>query len=326
MDILTRYRGELINGMTALLGEPPPSPIADMCRYQVGLVDANGLSQKTMGKMIRPALCLAVCDALGGRREECVPAALAIELLHRTSLVFDDIQDHSPERNHRPTLWRVWGTDQALNGGLALSCFARLALHVNGDGSPPEVHRVLEWAVIDLCRGQYMDLHFQTLTPSLEEYLEMVRLKTGVLLGTACEVGALVAGADGKRAEARRFGESLGVAFQMWDDYLGVWGSTESLGKVPSDLVERKRSLPVVLAIRANPDEVGRLLGISRENRLVPSALYQLLDRMAIREVACAEAVEASRVAVENLRALDLDSSWQEEIQGLAEFVVAREA
>jgi len=95
--------------------------------------------------------------------------------------------------------------------------------------------------VIDLCRGQYMDIHFQTLMPSLEEYLEMVRLKTGVLLGTACEIGALVV----------------------------VWGSEESLGKVPSDLKERKRSLPVALAIRENPEEVGRLLGISRENRLV---------------------------------------------------------
>jgi len=313
MDILTRYRGELINGMTALLGGgPPSSPIDDMCRYQVGL-DANGV-----GKMVRSALCLAVCDALGGRREKCVPAALAIELVHRTSLVFDDIQDHSPERNHRPTLWRVWGQGQALNGGLALSCFARLALHA-GDSSP-EVHRLLEWTVIDLCRGQYMDLRFQDLIPSLEEYLEMVRLKTGVLLGTACEVGALVAGAEGKRAEARRFGESMGVAFQLWDDYLGVWGSVESLGKVPGDLQERKRSLPVVLAIRANPEEVCRLLQDGED----PGQLQELLDRMAIREAAKAEALSASREAVENLRALDLASPWQEEIQGLAEFVVAR--
>ena len=330
MNILTRYRETLIQKLDELLGGPPPemgghSPILAMCRYHVGLALADGSPRSAGGKMVRPALCLAMYESLATDHwGACVPVALAIELVHRTSLIYDDIQDHSPRRNHLPTVWTTWGVDQALNAGLALSCYARLALS-GLDHGYVETHRLLEQTVIELCQGQYRDIEFQQRTPSLDEYLEMVRLKTGVLMGTACEVGALVAGADGKRAEARRFGESVGVAFQLWDDYLGVWGSEEALGKVPSDLKERKRSLPVVLAIRENSGEICRLLKAHPENQVVPRALKEVLDRMGIREVACAQVVEATRMAMENLWALDLDSSWQEAFQFLVGFVGERD-
>jgi geranylgeranyl diphosphate synthase type I len=119
----------------------------------------------------------------------------------------------------------VWGVDQAINAGLALSCYARLALHGMlergvSPGTFLEIQRLLERTVIDLCRGQYLDIHYQSELPTLEQYLEMVRLKTGVLLGAACETGALVAGAREMRTPARKFGEALGIGFQLRDDYL----------------------------------------------------------------------------------------------------------
>jgi geranylgeranyl diphosphate synthase type I len=150
--------------------------------------------------------------------------------------------------------------EQAINAGLALSCYARLALHGMVErGVPPrtflEVQRLLEQTVIDLCKGQYMDIHYQQARspdsiPTVDEYLEMVRLKTGVLLGTSCEVGALVADAVEKRVAARQFGEALGIAFQFQDDILGVWGDVEGMGKAATDLVDRKWGLPLVLAMQ----------------------------------------------------------------------------
>ena len=199
MEILNRYRKDLVAAMDSLVGEPvlslpkgPPSPILTMCRYHLGLAEADGTPRgDAAGKMLRPALCLAVCEALGGDIHKCLPAALSLELVHRSSLIFDDIQDRSPQRNHRPTTWGVWGVDQAINAGLSLSCYARLALHgLPEQGVSPgtflEVQRLLEHTVIDLCRGQHLDIHFQQAlsqeyVPNLVDYIDMVLLITGFL-------------------------------------------------------------------------------------------------------------------------------------------------
>ncbi len=252
MEILNRYREPLALAMDSLLGGPP-SPILTMCRYHLGLADVDGTpSPAAAGKMLRPALCLALCEALGGDVRQCLPAALSLEITHRASLVFDDIQDRSPQRNHRPTVWGVWGVDQAINAGLALTCYARLALHgMAGEGVSQGailgVHRLLEETVLELCRGQHLDLHYRTERPSLEQYLEMVRLKTGVLLGAACETATLVAGSPDKRVAARSFGEALGVGFQLRDDYLGAWGDPQQMGKAADDLKDHEWSLPVLV-------------------------------------------------------------------------------
>lgn len=284
MEILTRHRASLLEALEELLKcHPSPSPLLTMCRYHMGLADVEGKpTPGGAGKMLRPALCLEVCEALGGDFHQCLPPALALELIHRTSLVFDDIQDNSPERNHQATVWDVWGVDQALNAGLTLSAYSRLAFHgMLAAGSPAEltlrVDDLLERGVIDLCRGQYMDLHFQRVPPSLEEYMEMVRLKTGVLMGLSCEVGALVAGQSPEvQKEAQAFGETLGVAFQLQDDVLGVWGEAGETGKVANDLEERKWGLPAVLAMREDPS-VARYLATSSEDHEATEELRDLL-------------------------------------------------
>jgi geranylgeranyl pyrophosphate synthase len=117
-------------------------------------------------------------------------------------------------------------------------------------GTILEVHHLLEKTVLDLCRGQHLDLHYRTERPSLEQYLEMVRLKTGVLIGAACEIGAFVAGAPEKRAAARQFGEALGVGFQLRDDYLGAWGNPQEMGKDADDFKDGKWSLPLLVGAR----------------------------------------------------------------------------
>ena len=328
MEILLKFRPQLIEAMDRLL-QAPQSPVLEMCRYHLGLanVDANDAA----GKMLRGSLCLALSGGLGGDVHRTLPAALSVELVHRTSLVFDDMQDDSGERNHQPTVWKRWGRDQAMNVGLALSCYARLALQ--GTCSTchyphpyRRVQRALETAVIDLCHGQYLDLEFRKSLPSLEEYRRMVRLKTGVLLGAACRVAAIIAGHDDQViARATMFGELLGIAFQMRDDNLGVWGEAEVMGKLPEDLVERKRGLPLVLAIRSFPDAAAALLtpsGIVHDN----GALRHLVDAPGLREEAERLAHTAAEEAVWNLEQLPLEVETRRRLTELADFAVERVA
>ncbi len=265
MEILSRYREPLTQAMDSLVGGPP-SPILNMCRYHLGLSDGDGAPTGAVaGKMLRPALCLAMCEALDGDVRQCLPAALSLETIHRSSLVFDDIQDRSSQRNHRPTIWGLWGADQALNAGLALSCYARLSLLGMPErgvslGTSLEIQRLLEHTAIDLCRGQYLDLLYRTERPSLEQYLEMVRLKTGVLLGIACEVGVMVAGDDDRRQAARQFGEALGIAFQLQDDVLGAWGDPAVTGKAADDLQRGLSAVGLIRACDGAPATVYRLV------------------------------------------------------------------
>ena len=249
--------------------------------------------------------------------------------------MFDDIQDRSSQRNHRPTVWELWGVDQGINVGLSLSCYSRLALHqMLEEGVPPrtvlEVHQLLEETAVDLCRGQYLDLDFRDRIPSLEEYREMVRLKTGVLLGTACQVGALVAGhCQEVQEKARVLGETLGVAFQFRDDYLGVWGEASRLGKVPDDLEERKRGLPLVLGLETarSGSETPCMEGLLVEHpgdAQATADLYTLLVELGVRDRADAlirDAAEAARLA---LIKLPMPAGQRSAFEGLVGFVVAR--
>lgn len=275
-------------------GVPPSlSPLETMYWYQMGFCTPEGkLVDFPRGKYMRPTLCLLMCSGLGGDPLKALPAAASLELIHRTSLIFDDIQDQGTERNNQPTVPFLWGDKQAINAGLALSAMARLALqrmfssgpssglpvedleYLKGATPPvalqsspviPQcalgVWRAMEKAVLAICYGQYLDLSFQTSQKvSLKDYLTMIKGKTGALFGAACEVGAIVASADKELSpevvpKARDFGRALGMAFQMHDDYLGIWGDEGEVGKTANDLMERKRSMPVVLAIEHFPDE-----------------------------------------------------------------------
>lgn len=271
---LESFRAAVENEIKSCLigGGSPVFGLEAMNAYHMGLADQQGnLQSSSKGKYLRPLFCLAICAGLDGEPEKAVPAAASLELAHRTSLIFDDIQDAGKERNGQPTVWTVWGVNQAINAGLALSCHARLAVHRGLQrGIPPEtalrISSVLENAVINLCQGQFLDISFgDTVNVTVEDYLRMVRGKTGALFGAACEVGALCAGVDSPIQErAREFGNAMGIAFQMHDDYLGIWGDENTVGKTANDLTEKKRSLPVVLALQKHPQRMGRWLQLKK--------------------------------------------------------------
>lgn len=243
-----------------------------LCEYQMGFRDESGEPRESGdGKLVRPLLCLTICEALGGESRLMIPAAASIEIVHRTSLIFDDIQDNGKERNGKPTAWSIWGQKQAINAGLTLSSYARLALYRLG--YPPEdiklMQTVLEKAVLDLCWGQYRDVEAadEGLNISLDSYIEIIDGKTAALFRAACHVGAIGAMTGRpKQGIAAALGTSIGILFQMHDDYLGVWGNEAKVGKTANDLVENKLSLPVVLAMEKDP-KVADLRGRPEELR-----------------------------------------------------------
>lgn len=237
-------------------------PFFGMMQYHMGWRDeelrsVNGNS----GKRIRPLLCLLACEAAGGDWQQAVPAGAAIEILHNFSLVHDDIQDASPTRRGRATLWTLWGQAQAINTGDAMFALAHLALNRLADrgvAASTIVHafRRFDETCLALTNGQYADMSFETQeVVNVDQYLAMITGKTAVLVALCCELGALVAQASPSIVDNyANFGLNIGLAFQIHDDILGIWGDEKVTGKsAATDIITRKKTLPVLFGLENHP-------------------------------------------------------------------------
>jgi len=229
-----------------------------MMQYHMGWVDASfDPISAPSGKRIRPMLCLLACAAAGGDPRMALPAAAGLELLHNFSLIHDDIEDYSPNRRHRPTVWRLYGMPQACNAGDGMFSLAHLALHRLVDlGAETrivlEALRLFDETCLSLTEGQYLDMAFESRTDVTEaEYFRMIAGKTGALLAASLQIGAVVAGAPAEQVGLyHAFGAAMGRAFQLRDDILGIWGDEAITGKsVAGDILSKKKSLPIILAL-----------------------------------------------------------------------------
>ena len=227
----------------------------EMLTYHMGWT-GEGAGPEASGKRVRPLLLLLSAASCGADWRPCLPAAAAVELLHNFSLVHDDIQDNSEKRRNRPTLWKLRGLAQAINAGDGLLVLSNLAITdliaSYPSGTVVRAAQLLHSTCLDLTRGQYLDISYATRTDlSEEDYWPMVSGKTAALLAACCALGALLGGADESTQEAyRSFGHYLGLAFKVQDDILGIWGDEALTGKSSaSDLVEGKKSLPVLLGL-----------------------------------------------------------------------------
>jgi geranylgeranyl diphosphate synthase type I len=253
-ELLYRYR-EAIELEVQRSFPASDSPVDEMLRYQLGW---TGGGRPELGKCLRPSLCLQACEAFGGDVKSCLPAAVAIELVHNFSLIHDDIEDGDELRHHRPTLWRVYGRDQAVVGGIALWTAAYQTLNRSSEHGLSaarvlDARRVLNDACLEMIEGQHQDLSYELRTDvTLPEYIEMIGRKSGALFGASLRIGALVAGADVESQELfATFGRQLGLAFQIRDDILGIWGEGTATGKpVGADIHRKKKSLPIVQAFQ----------------------------------------------------------------------------
>jgi geranylgeranyl diphosphate synthase type I len=227
-----------------------------MMAYHMGW-EGEGAGEHARGKRIRPLLTLLVAASAGGEPRIALPAACAIELIHNFSLIHDDIEDNSLHRRGRPTVWNIWGIAQATNTGDAMFILAHLELlrlrKYLPDTLVLDAAEILQKTCLHLTQGQYLDISYERRTDLTEaDYWIMIHGKTGALLSTSAELGALTASApEPIRMAYKKFGLSLGLAFQVKDDLLGIWGDSNMIGKsTSSDLVNRKKSLPILFGLQ----------------------------------------------------------------------------
>ena len=254
---LARIESEL-QRQVARLDNPRTKPFHEMITYHMGWT-GEGAGPEATGKRIRPLLlllCTAACEA---DWEPALPAAAAVELVHNFSLVHDDIQDNSDKRRGRSTVWVKWGAPMAINVGDALFVMSNQAIMDLKENYPAETvvraAEILHNTCLDLTRGQFLDMSYEERNDlGVDDYWPMVAGKTAALLSACCHIGALLGGADEAKQQAyRSFGHYLGLAFQVQDDILGIWGNEATTGKsATSDLVEGKNSLPVLAGLSAN--------------------------------------------------------------------------
>ncbi len=239
----------------AQLDEPRNRQFYEMLTYHMGWT-GEGAGPDATGKRIRPMVVLLVVASRKPEWLHASPAAAAIELVHNFSLVHDDIQDNSDKRRGRTTVWKKWDMPQAINVGDALFVISNQAiLDLAKNYSANMVVRaagVLHNACLDLTRGQYLDMAYENRNDlSIEDYWKMIEGKTAALLSACTQIGAILGGADDEAIDQYRiFGRDLGLAFQVQDDILGIWGNEALTGKsTTSDLVEGKNSLPILYGI-----------------------------------------------------------------------------
>ena len=263
----TSYRRPVQVELRRIVETCPPA-LGNILRYHMGWQDEHGrLCSRESGKFIRSTLCLLSCQAVGGDTSQTVPAAAAVELIHNFSLIHDDVEDVSHERHHRPTVWKLWGESQAINAGDAMFTLAYLALfRLEEKGIPDEKIvtsiRLLTQACLELCEGQYLDVEYADAPDiTVEAYLDMAAKKTGALFGTSTCLGAYLGSEDGKLVDSfRLFGRELGLAFQICDDVLGIWGAQKRTGKSATDISQKKKTLPVVYGLHNSDGETRKRL------------------------------------------------------------------
>ena len=314
-------------------GDPSTVGVYEMIRYHLGLDGSEG----PRGKRMRPLLGLLAYASIAGEHARALPGAAAVELGHNFSLVHDDIEDGDVERRHRATLWALHGIPQAINTGDLIFSLSRVALHRLtdlgfSDSKVLRLMRLYDETCVLLCEGQYIDIATSASDEpmTVELYFDMIGRKTAALISGSIEAGALLATDDEDViARYRRFGWALGLAFQLNDDLLGIWGQEQKTGKVPTDIARHKKTLPVLYAFQhANAADrerlaalhalAGAVRGPDRRDRRPSSSARARRTSRAPRRSAGATSASAE------LDGLDVvDSAARDRLRGIIHSVIS---
>ncbi len=292
---------DLMFHSTVEIGELSPL-LAGMIRYHFGWADRDLApiepSSIDRGKRIRPRLAILAARAAGGSVGSALPLAAAIELLHNFTLVHDDIQDQSPLRRHRETVWSLWGTAQAINTGDAIyAASRRMVLRIGHSGLEPgrvtAIASEFDRVAIEIVAGQVADIELEGgRAASVDDYLSMIAKKTAAIVRFSAWSGAEVGGANAEQSSLfAEFGKSLGLGFQIRDDVLGIWGATEQTGKLAADDIRRrKQSLPLILlrnrAAESHLNELSHIYGGEEITEADVDRVLRLMEQYEVRHEA----------------------------------------
>jgi geranylgeranyl diphosphate synthase type I len=332
-----RYRADIDDALRAGLSRGD-IPVYDMLRYYMGWVDVDGNPcEATQGKALRPTLCLFGCEAVGGSAGSALPAAVALEFIHNCSLVHDDIQDEDETRHHRLTLWAAWDVPRALQAGNVLRVVADRALERLLDGGMDYgqavgIARMLTGAYLDMIEGQWLDISYEGRRDiAIDDYMVMISKKTGSLIRCSLDMGVAIGTTDEAAIRAfRSFGRSVGYAFQIRDDSLGVWGEEEATGKpVGADIRRKKNSLPIVYTMAradgADRRELERVYGKDGLDDGDVSIVLDVMERVDARGFSQRLAERHCASALDAVAGVEMAATVREEIEELVQFLLVRE-
>lgn len=281
------------------------------------------------GKRLRPVLVLMTVDAFGGRADEAMRPALGMELFHNFTLLHDDVMDNSATRRNRPSVYSKYGANAAILSGDTMLGLAQELICRVPDAALRRVMDVFNRMAIEVYEGQALDMEFETrndVTP--DEYVEMIRLKTGALLGACAEIGGILAGCDEKVcAKLHAYGENLGIAFQIEDDWLDTFGDAATFGKpIGGDINNCKKTFLLLSALGQQTAEADAL----REAMKLPAgdtrvrAVTKIYQKMGIDALCARETASYTSAALKALKKTTLDDTRREAFRALAEKLTGR--
>jgi geranylgeranyl diphosphate synthase type II len=285
------------------------------------------------GKRMRPVLVLISTELFGGNVLKALDAAIGIELFHNFTLMHDDIMDKAPLRRGNPTVHVKWNESAAILSGDVMFVEAYKLMIKVEDSILRKVLDIFSDTASGVCQGQQADMNFEKRDDvGLEEYIEMIRLKTAVLLAGSMQIGAIIGGAEQEQADLLyEFGENLGLAFQLQDDILDVYGDPEKFGKqVGGDILADKKTFLLIkareLAIGETALELDRWLNHSDflpENKV--NAITSIYNSIGVRKLAEAEMENYVLKALNALDKIAVDNTRKELLRGFAEHLLIRE-
>jgi len=272
------------------------------------------------GKRIRPLLVMLSAKSFGKTINDALPAAAAIEIFHNFTLLHDDIMDEAPLRRGKPTVHHKWDENTAILSGDTMLVLAYKMLEAYEGTVYKQLNTLLNQTAVEVCEGQQMDMDFESRKDvSIEEYIEMIRLKTAVLLGAALKFGGIIAGASASDLEnISTFGIKLGLAFQIQDDFLDTFGNSQSFGKrIGGDILDRKKTFLYITALQnANKEDKEKFLNLYQDKTLNNTQLIdetiQLFNKYEVNKIA---KEQINRYTQESLAALQQTSLPEEEKQ-----------
>jgi geranylgeranyl diphosphate synthase type II len=285
------------------------------------------------GKRVRPLLTLIGCDLFNGDIHEAIHAANTVELFHNFSLIHDDIMDNAPLRRGKETVHEKWNHNIGILSGDAMLVMAYKELAKCKPEHLPQLLALFNQTAIEVCEGQQLDMNFETMNEvSIDSYVNMITLKTAVLLGCSLQMGAIIAGADLETQEhIYNFGKEIGIAFQLKDDILDVYGNTDKVGKQSGgDIISNKKTFLLLKSLElANTSQRMELDNwISKtdfdKNEKV-SAVKSIYNQLGIFELSEAEVNRHYESALKNLEWISCDSYKKANLLHFAEALMGRE-
>ncbi len=286
------------------------------------------------GKRIRPGLLLLANDLFNGKPEKAINAALAIEVFHNFTLVHDDIMDNAPIRRGKPTVFKKWDVNTAILSGDVMLVEAYQLLAACEASVLPELLKLFNKTAVEVCEGQQYDMLFEKAADvTIDNYLKMIELKTAVLLGTSLKMGAIIAGAS--KSDAKHFyefGKNIGVAFQLMDDILDVYGNPEKFGKqVGGDILANKKTYLLLktmeLANGALRKELEFCLNsktLSPENKI--TRVKSIYNQLKIKEKSIDEMNHFYNTAIAHLDSIETPKEKKAIFENFAKKLMNRES